>query len=151
MLIEKVKLCNKDAAAYASNDLPSLPLLCCWCHTFLANSTDKLQCQSKITWKPWDLPLSRAWWWSHFYKAEHVKIKSRGQGEETWERRRDELLCPINQPSLFFGPLQFITLSSLGEWIFFFLFRIILSSPTKKSHQTGVCLFSFPLEKIQSN
>lgn len=120
MLIKKVKLCNKDTAAYASDDSPSLTLLCGWCHEFLTSNTNKLQCESKTMWKTRDLPLSRAWWWSHFYKAEHVKIKSRGRGEETWERGRDELLCPIKQPSLFFGPLLFITHSSLSEWIYFF-------------------------------
>lgn len=132
MLIKKVKLCNKDATAYASDDSPSLTLLCGWCYTFLTNTTDKLQCKSKITWKPQDLPLSRAWWWCHFYKAEHVKIKSRGQAEEMGEERRDGLLCPIKQPSLFFWPLAVHYSQLLGWMHFFFLFRIILRSPIKK-------------------
>lgn len=152
MLIKKVKLCNKDATAYASDDSPSLTLLCGWCYMFLTNTTDKLQCKSEITWKPQDLPLSRAWWWCHFYKAEHVKIKSRGQGEEMGEERRDGLLCPIKQPSLFFWPLA-VHYSQLLGWMHFF-FPIQNNSQIsyqKNPHQTGVCLFSFPLEKFQSN
>lgn len=60
VLIKKVKLWNKDAAAYASGDSPRLPLLWGWCPALLASNADKLQRESKKTWKPRDLPLPRA-------------------------------------------------------------------------------------------
>lgn len=144
MLIKKVKLCNKDTTAFASDDLLSLTLLCGWCRTFLANNADKLQCKCKITWKPCDLLLSRAQWWSHLYKAEHLKIKSRGQWEEEgWIALSNTAACSI------FWPLAVHYLQLLGWMDFFFLFGIILRSSTKTSHQTGVCLLGFSLEKIR--
>lgn len=117
---------TKDTAAAAS---PASPDPACLNAAPASKHHPKPPCKPKTQRA---LPPSRAWWWSGFYKAEHVKIKRRGQEEKTRERSSSESLYPVKQPSLVLGWMDF-----------FFLFRIILRSSIKNIQSNRSMLVQF--------
>lgn len=112
--------------------------------TFLS-ITHKPRGKSSTPCDPRDLPLPRAWGWSGFYRDGHVKIKRRGQEEES------RALSHSTQQSspVWFWPLAVHSSQLLG-WmdLFSFLFRIILRSSIRKIQSNRSMLVRFSPEKI---